>query len=71
MELSSRQAFVLVLVAGVVGTGLVVAGVAAAGYQTLASALWVLGYGAAVLVLWHGWIRPLEFGSAASDPDSE
>lgn len=66
MALSSRQAMAVVLAVGIVGTGLVVAAVSTAGYRTLGSALWVLGYGTTVLVLWWGWVRPLDLG-----PDTE
>lgn len=70
MGLSSRAAFVLTLVVGVVGTGLVVAGVSMTGYSTLASAIWVLGYGGMVIVLWYRWLRPLEFDPGGADEGS-
>jgi hypothetical protein len=77
MELSSRQAFVVVLVVGVVGTGLVQRGFAAAGYPGLGTAFWIVGYATTVLALWYGWVRPLDLTGPTdrsraddeSDPD--
>lgn len=62
MDVTSRQAFALVLAVGVVGSGLVVSLFTSAGYGTVGSAVWVLGYGTMVLVLWWGWLRPLDLG---------
>jgi hypothetical protein len=71
MELTSRRAFALVLAVGVVGTGIVVALFSAAGYRTLGSAIWVVGYGTMVLILWWGWLRPLDMGPDSVDPEGE
>lgn len=62
MARSSRVAMAIVLAVGIVGTGLLVAGVSAAGYRTFGSALWVVGYSTTVVVLWWGWVRPLDLG---------
>ncbi|MEF8774906.1 MAG: hypothetical protein V5A43_00185 [Haloarculaceae archaeon] len=69
MDLSSRHAFVLVLAVGIAGTGIVVSLFSSAGYGTLGSAVWVLGYGITVLVLWWGWLRPLDLGHDPQDTD--
>ena len=77
MTLSSRQAFAVVLIVGVVGTGLVQRAFAVAGYPGAGTAFWILGYGTTALVLWAGWIRPLDLtgpsgrsgGGDGSDPD--
>jgi hypothetical protein len=68
MALSSRAAFVAVLLTGVVGTGLLVMVLADAGYGTLGNVVWIAGYGGMVLVLWYGWIRPLDLGNS---PDGD
>ena len=73
MELGSRKAFALVVLVGVAGTGIAVRLVNAAGYSLLGSAVWVVGYGTTVFVLWYGWVRPLDLtgqtGSAAERTD--
>ncbi len=69
MELSSRQAFLVVLVVGVVGTGLVQAAFATAGYPRLGTAFWIVGYGTTVVVLWAGWLRPLDLRGPSARPD--
>lgn len=63
MELGTRRAFVVVVLLGVAGTGLGVRLLSAAGHPGLGSALWVLGYGSTIAVLWYGWLRPLDLGS--------
>jgi hypothetical protein len=69
MELGTRRAFVVVVLAGVAGTGILVRLVTAAGYPTLASLCWAVGYGGMVLVLWYGWLRPLDL-TGGTDPDA-
>ena len=71
MALGSRGAFVAVLLTGVVGTGLLVMALSSAGYSTLGDVVWILGYGTMVVVLWYGWIRPLEFDPGPPGADDE
>lgn len=52
-------AFGAVLVAIVVLPGLANAILADAGYETLGSVVWALGYGSGALFVWYVWIRPL------------
>ena len=61
---SGRQRSVL-LIALVLLTGIVVPGLArralgVAGYSNLGRAVFVLGYGLMVVILWYVWIRPLD-----------
>jgi len=70
MELSSRQVFALVIGVGIVGTGLLVSVLARADLGTLGTVVWVAGYGTTVLVLWWGWLRPLDLGHDPPGPDS-
>ncbi|SEN11484.1 hypothetical protein SAMN05216388_1001400 [Halorientalis persicus] len=58
--LSEKAKFALVLSAGVVLPGLANYALGAAGYDTLGSLVWVLGYVGAVLILWYVWVRPLD-----------
>ncbi|KYH25981.1 hypothetical protein HAPAU_10710 [Halalkalicoccus paucihalophilus] len=70
VALSSKAAFVLVLV-----TGIVVPGVmnyvfsVVLGQQMLGRLVWVLGYTLMIAVIWYGWLRPLELTGPELDPD--
>ncbi|WP_435068837.1 hypothetical protein [Haloplanus sp. C73] len=50
----------LLLVVGIGGSGLARGLLAEQGYDALGSAVFVVGYGTMVVVLWYGWIRPLD-----------
>ena len=69
MELGTRKSFVAVVLLGVAGTGVLVRLVTVAGYPTLSSLVWLLGYGGMVLVLWYGWLRPLDL-TGGTDPET-
>lgn len=56
-----RLAFVAILVGGVVGFGLADYVLVRAGYPMAGAIVWAVGYAGTVLLLWYGWIRPLEF----------
>jgi hypothetical protein len=58
----SREALliVLILVLGIGGSGIARGLLAERGYDALGSAVFVIGYGSMVVLLWYGWIRPLE-----------
>ena len=56
-----RLTFVAILLGGVVGFGLADYALTSAGYPTIAGIVWGAGYVGTVLVLWYGWVRPLEF----------
>jgi len=68
MELGSKGAFVAVVLTGVAGTGLVVRLLNEAGYGSLGSVFWFTGYATMVLVLWYGWVRPLDIGTDPTGP---
>jgi hypothetical protein len=51
---------VLILVLGIAGSGIVRGLLAERGYDALGSAIFVFGYGTMVVLLWYGWIRPLD-----------
>ncbi len=68
MELGTRRAFAVVVLAGVAGTGSVVYFLNAVGLGTLGSVVWFVGYGTMVYTLWYGWIRPLDL-TGGTDPD--
>lgn len=63
--MDSRILLVLVIATGIVVPGVANYYLAQAGLHTLGSAVWVGGYGAMVLVVWYGWIRPLDIGGPA------
>jgi len=62
--LFGRDALLLatVLIVGVAGTGIVRRLLGEAGLNDLGMVVWILGYGGTVLVVWYGWIRPLDIG---------
>jgi hypothetical protein len=68
MELGSRKLFALVLLVGIAGTGIAVRLTNAAGYSDLGSVVWTIGYGGTVVVLWYGWLRPLDLSGQTSPP---
>lgn len=51
---------VAVVLVGIAGTGIVRRVLGEAGYNGLGRLAWVVGYGGMVLVVWYGWIRPLD-----------
>lgn len=62
--LFSRSALLLatVLIVGVAGTGILRRLLGEAGLNNLGVIVWILGYGGTVVVVWYGWIRPLDIG---------
>ena len=60
----SRLAFVTILLGGVVGFGLADYVLVSFGHPTLGAAVWGLGYVGTILLLWYGWLRPLDFEAA-------
>jgi len=68
MELGTRRGFAVVVLLGVAGTGILVYFLNVAGLNALGSVVWFLGYSTTVVVLWYGWIRPLDI-TGGTDPD--
>lgn len=58
--MNERVVLGLVIAAGVVLPGVSNYALNAAGAPTAGSAVWALGYASMVVVVWHGWIRPLD-----------
>ena len=56
----TRGGFAVLVTAGVVGSGLANYGLTLAGFDILGSAAWAVGYGAMAVLLWYGWLRPLD-----------
>jgi hypothetical protein len=48
------------LVLGIGGSGLARGVLAERGYDALGSAVFITGYGTMVVLLWWGWLRPLD-----------
>lgn len=68
MSSSTRTQFILVLVVGIVGSGVLNYWLTAAGFSILGSAVWVAGYGGMVVFIWYHWLRPLDM-TGTSDID--
>ncbi|WP_129113125.1 hypothetical protein [Halegenticoccus tardaugens] len=56
-----------VLFVGVVGSGLAKWTLTEAGYGTLGSVLFVMGYGGMIAAVWFGWLRHYDFTGPAAD----
>lgn len=57
----NRLTFAAILLGGIVGFGLADYALARAGYPTVGGLVWAIGYIGTVIVLWYGWLRPLDF----------
>lgn len=60
--MNSRILLVFVIAAGILIPGVANYYLATAGHETLGQIAWIGGYGLMVVVVWYGWIRPLDFG---------
>lgn len=49
-----------ILIVGIIGTGVIRRLLGVAGYNTLGRLVFLLGYTGMVIIIWYGWIRPLE-----------
>lgn len=58
-----KIALALTLVAVVVLPGLASAVLGNAGFETLGSAVWAVGYGTGAVFVWYVWIRPLNISA--------
>jgi hypothetical protein len=58
----NRDALLVIalLVVGIGGSGIARGLLHEQGYDALGSAVFVMGYGTMVFLLWYGWIRPLD-----------
>lgn len=55
-----RLLVVAILFVGVVGSGVARWALGNAGFETLGTIVFVLGYAGMVFTLWYGWLRHLE-----------
>ncbi|MFB6270829.1 MAG: hypothetical protein ABEH83_12860 [Halobacterium sp.] len=58
--MDERVVLGLLIAAGVVVPGVANYALNAAGAPTVGAAVWAVGYASMVLVVWYGWIRPLD-----------
>jgi hypothetical protein len=58
----NRDALLVIalLVVGIGGSGIARGLLHEQGYEALGSAVFVMGYGTMVFLLWYGWVRPLD-----------
>ncbi|SFR94215.1 hypothetical protein SAMN05216559_1474 [Halomicrobium zhouii] len=61
-----KIAFGLTLVAIIVIPGVANAVLSQAGYGTLGSVVWAVGYGSGALFIWYAYIRPLNIRAPES-----
>lgn len=55
-----RLLVLAILFVGIVGSGVARWGLGNAGYPTLGTLVFVMGYAGMVFVLWYGWLRKIE-----------
>lgn len=60
MALSQKLQLAFTAAAAVIIPGVADYALAAMGYETLATLVWVSGYGFGVIVIWYVWVRPLD-----------
>lgn len=58
--MDSRVLLGLIIAGGVVIPGVLNYVLEQAGASTLGAVVWALGYATMVVVVWYGWIRPLD-----------
>jgi hypothetical protein len=58
--MDERVVLGLVIAAGVILPGVTNYALNAAGASTAGAVVWAVGYASMVLVVWYGWIRPLD-----------
>ncbi|MXR20217.1 hypothetical protein [Halobacterium bonnevillei] len=58
--MDERVVLGLLIAAGIVLPGVANYALNAAGAPTVGSIVWAVGYASMVLVVWFGWIRPLD-----------
>ena len=66
VEAWPRKALPIVLVIGIIGPGFIDYLLSATGASQLGAVVWAFGYGTTILIIWYGWIRPLDL----SGPDT-
>ncbi|WP_254538823.1 hypothetical protein [Halomarina litorea] len=60
-SLTSRGAFLLIALTGIVVPGVIDFFLVQYGYSGVGSVVWAIGYGSAVIAIWYGWFRPIDF----------
>lgn len=55
-----KLTFIAVLVVGILVPGISRWALGKAGYPTVGAVVFVIGYATMILVLWYGWIRPID-----------
>lgn len=56
----------VVLLVGVAGTGIVRRQLGLLGYNQVGRLVFLLGYGGTILIVWYGWLRPLDISGPSS-----
>jgi len=63
-------ALALALLVGIILTGQLVSLIGPNGPDTLRYAIWVMGYGGAIVAAWAAWIRHHDFQAPGSDEEN-
>lgn len=65
MRLAERTKLGFTLAAGVIVPGLADYALSAAGYPSMGTVVWVVGYLTMALVVWYRWLRPIDLTGPA------
>lgn len=74
MSVRTKLLFAVTLLSVIVIPGLTNAALNSAGYSTVGSAVWAIGYGSGILMIWYVWIRPLGIhapGGVSTDDEEQ
>ena len=70
-EFSSRVEFAIILTLGIVVPGALAYLFSMGGFSQIATIVWVLGYGGAIIAIWYNWIRPIDFEATDSESGTD
>lgn len=65
MNIVPKLKFAVMLVAAITIPGLAKYVLTVGDYETLGTAVWIVGYGVGIIAIWSVWIRPLDFTGSA------
>lgn len=61
IELTSKVKFAIILTVGIVVPGTLAYAFSMSEFSQVGTIIWVLGYGATIVVIWYNWVRPINF----------
>lgn len=59
----------IVFVGSLIAIGIINSLVSRAGYETVGTVIWVIGYGTIIIGAWAVWLRPIDFASPGTSSE--